>query len=541
MMKPLVLTAENFSDTQEELERRLSSLNIEKKDSLRAQLLVEEIFWRMVNSGNAAQVEVRPIKNFFGKVQIRLTAAGAPYNPLVEVSDWSEDDEDEDYFRMMILKANRQRLNWICEQNLNVVTIDVRGDGNGQLRLTVEGIVIGVVCGVVMKEFLSPEAIALVNDNLIAPIQTMFMNALKMVIAPVIFFSVMSGINSMGADAGVGKVGSKLIGLYLTTSVVASVVGLLIAWLVFSGEVPQIGAIPSSGGEVTNYEFSLIQFVVDIIPRNLVSPVVDGNMLQIIFLAVLFGVCLNALGDKVRLLQEIVGNCNEFFMKVVGVIIVFVPFIAFFAMVTLVVETGVDTVLMVGKLIAGQLVGSGAMLCVYMMLILFIGKLSPLPFLKKIPAMWPVPFATSSSAVTMPLTMKFCTEKLGVSPKTASFSIPVGTTVNMDGNCIYMPVAVIMFLKMYGVDVDWNTILIIFAMTVSLSVGTPAVPNAAVICILTITSMFGVPGDIAGVLFCTSVICDRIVTCFNVTGDVAASVTLARTENLLDDKIYFRG
>ncbi len=540
MMKPLVLTAENFSDTQEELERRLSSLNVEKKDSLRAQLLVEEIFWRMVNSGNAAQVEVRPIKNFFGKVQIRLTAEGAPYNPLVEVSDWDENEEDENYFRMMILKANRQRLNWICEQNLNVVTIDVRGDGNGQLRLTVAGIVVGVVCGVVMKEFLSPEAIALVNDNLIAPIQTMFMNALKMVIAPVIFFSVMSGINSMGADAGVGKVGSKLIGLYLTTSVVASVVGLLIAWLVFSGEVPQIGAIPSSGGEVTSYEFSLIQFVVDIIPRNLVSPVVDGNMLQIIFLAVLFGVCLNALGDKVRLLQEIVGNCNEFFMKVVGVIIVFVPLIAFFAMVTLVVETGIDTVLMVGKLIAGQLVGSGAMLCVYMMLILFIGKLSPLPFLKKIPAMWPVPFATSSSAVTMPLTMKFCTEKLGVSPKTASFSIPVGTTVNMDGNCIYMPVAVIMFLKMYGVDVDWNTILIIFAMTVSLSVGTPAVPNAAVICILTITSMFGVPGDIAGVLFCTSVICDRIVTCFNVTGDVAASVTLARTENLLDEKIYFR-
>ena len=538
-MKPLVLTAENFSATQEELERRLSSLNIEKKDSLRAQLLVEEIFWRTIKYGHAAQVKVQVTKNFFGKVQIRLTTEGAPYNPLVEASDWDEDEEDEDYFRMMILKANRHKLNWSHKQNLNVVTIDVRGESNRQLRLTVAGIVVGVVCGVVMKEFLSPEAIALVNDNLIAPIQTMFMNALKMVIAPVIFFSVMSGINSMGADAGVGKVGSKLIGLYLTTSVVASVVGLLIAWLVFSGEVPQIGAIPSSGGEVTSYEFSLIQFVVDIIPRNLVSPVADGNMLQIIFLAVLFGMCLNALGDKVRLLQEIVGNCNEFFMKVVGVIIVFVPLVVFFAMITLVVETGVDTVLMMGKLIAGQLVGCGAMLGIYALLISFVGKISPLPLLKNLPQIWAVPFATSSSAVAMPLTMKICADKLGISPKITSFSIPVGTTVNMDGGGIYFPAAAIMFLKMYGVDVDWNTILIIFAMTVSLSVGTPAVPNAAVICILTITATFGVPADIAGLLFCISTVCDRIVTCLNVTGDVAASVTLARTENLLDDKIYF--
>ena len=538
-MKPLVLTPENFSATHEELERRLSSLNIEKKDSLRAQLLVEEIFWRTIKYGHAAQVKVQVTKNFFGKVQIRLTTEGAPYNPLVEASDWDENEEDEDYFRMMILKANRHKLNWIRQQNLNVVTIDVRGESNRQLRLTVAGIVVGVVCGVVMKEFLSPEAIALVNDNAIEPIQTMFMNALKMIIAPMIFFSIISGITSMGAGAGVGKVGSKLMGLYLATSVIAAVVGLLVSTILFSGDVPQIGTIPSSDGEVSSYEFSLIQFIVGIIPKNLVSPVADGDMLQIIFLAVLFGSCLNVLGDKVRLLQELVGNCNEFFMKVVGVIIVFVPLVVFFAMITLVVETGVDTVLMMGKLIAGQLVGCGAMLGIYALLISFVGKISPLPLLKNLPQIWAVPFATSSSAVAMPLTMKFCTEKLGISPKITSFSIPVGTTVNMDGGGIYFPTAVIMFLKMYGVEVDMHAIIIICAMTVSLSVGAPAVPNAAVICILTITATFGVPADIAGLLFCIGTVCERVVTCLNVTGDVAASTVLARTENLLDDKIYF--
>jgi len=538
-MKALLLSEENFSATQEEIDSQLTDLKIAQKDILRSELLVEEIFWRAIENGHAEQMKVQVTKNFFGKVQIRLTTEGAPYNPLVEVSDWDADGENEDYFRMVILKANRQKLNWSHKQNLNVVTIDVRGESNKQLKLTLAGIVGGLICGGVMKEFLSPETIALVNDNAITPIQTMFMNALKMVIAPVIFFSIISGITSMGAGAGVGKIGSKLIGLYLTTSAVAAVFGLLVSWFIFSGEVPQIGTIPSSGGEVKSYEFSLIQFIVGIIPKNLVSPIADGDMLQTVFLAVLFGICLNALGDKVRLLQEFVGNCNEFFMKVVGVIIQFVPLIAFFAMITLVVETGVDTVLMMGKLIVGQLIGCGTMLGVYALLINFVGKISPLPFLKRIPEIWAVPFATSSSAVAMPLTMKFCADKLGISPKITSFSIPVGTTVNMDGCGIYLPTAAIMFLKMYGVEVDMHAIIIICVMTVSLSVGAPAVPNVAVICILTITATFGVPADIAGLLFCIGTVCERVVTCLNVTGDVAASAVLARTENLLDEKIYF--
>ena len=538
-MKSFYLNAENFPEMHDRLESQLSQLKIEQKDILRAELLVEEIFWRMIKFGHAAQVKVQVVKNFFGKVQIRLTTEGAPYNPLVEVSDWEEDGEDEDYFRMMILKANRQKLNRSYKNNCNVVTVDVCGETNNRLRLTVACIVIGIVCGVLMKEFLSPETIAFVNENVIAPIRTMFLNALNMVIAPMIFFSIISGITSMGTGAGVGKVGSKLMGLYLVTSAFASLIGLLTAMILFSGEVPQIGTIPSSG-EVGSYEFSMIQFIVGIIPNNLVKPVADGNMLQIVFLAVLFGSCLNALGDKAQFLQETVINCNEFFMKVVGMIIKFVPLIVFFAMITLVVDMGVDTVLMMGKLIVGQLLGCGIMLGVYALLINFVGKISPLPFLKKIPEIWAVPFATSSSAVTMPLTMKLCTDKLGVSPKITSFSIPIGTTVNMDGGGIYFPTAIIMFLKMYGVEVDMHAIIIVFAMTVSLSVGAPAVPNAAVICILTVTALFGVPAEIAGLLFCIGTVGERVVTCLNVTGDVAASTVLARTENLLDEKIYFK-
>lgn len=522
---------------QTDLERELSRLNVTEKDTLRAQLLLEEISLRMLNQGHAAQVSVHVDKKFFGKVQIRLTAEGTPYNPLIEVADWTDDDVN--YYTMMILKAHRHRLNFICKNNRNTVTINVRGETNRQLWLLVAAIVGGLLCGFVMKTTLSPESIALINDNIITPISTMFLHALSMVIAPVIFFSILSGITSIGNSAGVGKLGTKLIGLYIFTSAVASIVGLSTAWLLFSGEIPQIGTISVANAEVSTYDFSLIKFIVDIVPADLVSPIVDGNMIQIIFIAVLFGSCLNALGDKVHHLQDIIGNLNEFFMNVVGVIVIFVPLIAFFAMVDLVVETGIDTVLMMGSAIAGELLAIGAMLGVYMLIILFIGKLSPVPFLKKIPSLMPTPFATSSSAVTMPITMKFCADKLGVSPKITSFSIPIGTTINMDGTCVYMSIVTIMFIRAYGIAIDLNTMLLILAMTVSISIGAPAVPNSGVICILTVTATFGVPSEIAGVLFCISAIGDRIGTCLNVAGDTAATLTLARTENLVDEKIYF--
>lgn len=536
-MKSLALTAENLSEVQTDLERQLASLNVAEKDILRTQLLVEEISLRLLNQGHATQVTVRVVKQFFGEIQLHMTAEGNPYNPLVEVADWTEDDAE--YYAMMILKAHRHRLHWSHKNNRNVVTVNVHGETNRQMWLLVAAIVGGLLCGVVMKNALSPEIITLINANIITPIQTMFLNALCMIIAPVIFFSIISGIVGMGKGAGVGRVGAKLIGLYMCTTAFASIVGLIVAQIVFSGEVPQIGTINTAEAEVSTYDFSAIKFIVDIIPNDLVSPIVDGNMLQIIFIAVLFGSCLNAAGDKVQLLQEIVANCNEFFMRVVNVIVLFVPLIAFFAMVNLVVGMGVETLLMMGKLIGGQLIGSGAMLGVYMLIIFSIGKLSPVPFLKEIPSIWLTPFATSSSAVSMPLTMDACIKRLGVSPKITSFSIPVGTTINMNGDCLYMPVAVIMFMKMYGVDVDFSAMAIIFAMTVAICAGAPAIPNVGVICILTVTETFGVPSEIAGLLFCIDAISDRICTCVNVTGNTAATLTLARTENLVDEKIYF--
>lgn len=535
MSKFLLLNRENLPATQSEVERQLSSLKIKERDILRAQLLLEELFLRMANHADIEQAKVQVVKNFFGKVQIQIIGEGSSCNPLLEVTDY--DEETEDYYRAMILKANRKQLSWFRKQNNNVITIDIRGESNRQLWMTLAGMVVGLVCGFFMKGFFSPETISVFSDDIMSPINTMFFHALSLIIAPVIFFSIISGITNIGAGANVGKIGAKLVGLYLCTTIISALVTLPIATFLFKDNVPQVGAI-GNGDAIQTVDFSWIKFITDIIPSNLVSPIVDGNLIQIIFIAVLVGISVNALADKAHPFKELLDILNAVFMKIMLLIIFFVPLIAFFAMINLVLKMGLDMLQMMFKIIIGLLLGGGAMLCVYMLIIFFVGKISPIPFLKKIPSLWPIPLATSSSNVTMPFTMDLCTKRLGISPKISSFSIPIGATINMDGGCVYLPVAVIMLLKMYGIDVTFDMLTIIFAMTVSLSIGTPGVPNAGVVCIITVAAMFGVPSDLAGFLFCIDTICDRIVTCHNVTGDVAATITLASTENMLDKKIY---
>ncbi len=538
-MKAFHLDAENFADMQTKLEPQLEQLKIKQKDILDAELLVEEIFWRMVNKGKAAQVKVQVVKRLFGKVQVQMTAEGAPYSPLIELSDWDEDTDDEDYFSMMILKANRQKMNWLRKNNLNVITINVRSESNLQTVLTVAGIFGGLICGVLMREFLSPEAEAFICETIIRPPETMFLNALSLLIAPVIFFSVASGIIGMNAGANVGRIGSKLIGLYLCTSVLASIVGLSVAEFLFGNGVPQIGTIPTDAA-VESYEFSMIKFIVDLIPADFVRPIAEGKILQIIFIAIFFGISINALGNKVAPLKELVGNLNDVFAKMMSMVMFFVPLIAFFAMTILALELEAEAVMIISKLIIVQLVAAPVLFGVFLIFIGRVGKISFKPFAKKGLALLPPAFATSSTSAVMSQMMNLCTGKLGVSPKISSFAVPLGASgLNCAGAMIYIITVCVMLLKMYGVELDLQTCALFAVLSVPITVSTPMVPAASVICIVTIAACFGVPNDVAALIFCLDALSDRIATCMNVLSNMTATTTLARTENLLDEKIYF--
>ena len=528
------LNTENFSEMHRRLGSQLSQLKIEYQNILRTKLLVEEIFLRMIKNGQAAQVDVKIKKNFFGKVQVKMTTEGFAYNPLVEVSDWQDNDEDENYFSMMILSAHRENLNWQHRQNLNVVTIIVQSKSTGENFLTITCIVGGIVCGAVMKEIFLPETILFVKEDFIAPTQTMFLNALNLLIAPVIFFSIVSGVTGISASTGTSKIGLKLICCSLGLIMISVCCSYAVAWIFFGSGVPQIIGLPAAQISAETKTFSLIQFIVDIIPDDFVSPVAEGKILQIIFVAVFFGTALSSLGDKVTHLKELLDDLNNIFIKMLSLLMFFMPPIVFLAMMNFAFDTAAETVKLISQLLVGEIIVAALMFGCFLIFIRQFGKISPRPFLKKVPKLLPPAFATSSSSALMPSMMELCTNKLGVAPKISSFTVPLSVTFNTAGSLICIIMASVMFLRMYGVEVGLYDLVMISFLAMMFSFGAPDF-----ISVITIINHFGLPMEIATLLFCIEALSDRIGTCVNVLSNMTATLTLARTENLLDDKIYF--
>lgn len=536
MQKKFLLNQENFSEVIQEIHEEILKTSATKKEVLRADLLLEETFMRLTKIGNTSAAEIK-IQQRFGDVSIKIEADGEEYNPLVEITDF--DEEDEDYYRTLILKANRAKMNYIRKNRKNIVTIYVHDSSNKQIYYTLFGMVAGIIFGLFMKEFFSQEIISAFDSTVVKSFRTMFLNALNMMIAPVIFFSVISGVTSITNAADVGRIGGKLISCYITTTIIASALSIALACFMFSGDIPQLGTVENSNGGETQ-SFSLLAMIVGLVPKNLIDPIVKGEMLQIIFVAVIFGICINKLGDKVKLLHEIIETMNAFCLRMIVMIVSVIPVIVFLAMSSLMFKVGLDSILFLSELIFGQLFGSFIMVGIYALMIMFIGKISPVPFLKKIPSFIPIPLSTSSSNASMPFSMKFCTEKLGISPKLSSFSIPIGATVNMDGGCFYLSIASIMLAKMYGVEMDFNVLFTIFLTVVALSIGAPGVPGGAFVCLASIVVALGLPVDATAVILGIDPICSMMRTALNTVGDIAMTSALAKTENLMDTEIYFK-
>lgn len=528
------LRKENFSEVTSQVHDELVKMKISGKEVGRADLLLEENFMRMNEIGGLEEVEVK-IKKKFGDVTLQLESKGSAYNPLVEITDF--DEEDEDYFRTMILKANRSKMSYNFRAGKNILVIQVHHGGNKQIYYTLGGMFFGIIFGLLITNFCSADLITTIDKGFIKSIRTMFLNALNMMLVPVIFFSVISGITSVSNAADIGRIGGKLMSFYTLTTIIASALSVLIGYFMFSGGVPQIGTADTTSATASE-KISVIDTIVALIPNNLIVPIEEGEMLQIIFLAVVFGICIIKLGDQVKLLHEIIEEMNKFCLKMIGMIVSFIPIVAFVSMASLVINVGMDSVLMLGGLIFGQLFGSVLMVGVYLTLLVIFGKVSPLPFLKKIGSYISVPFSTSSSNAAMPFTMKFCTEKIGVDPKLSSFSIPVGATVNMDGGCLYLSIASIMLAGMYGLDLNTDVLFTIFITVIALSIGAPGVPGGAFVCLASIVVALGLPKEATAVVLGIDPICSMLRSALNSTGDIAVTSALAGNEKLLDKDIY---
>ena len=526
------LTKDHFGDTVTAIGNALKKLGVSDQEAKTAKQLVEHIYSLQLSKRPEVCDKVK-LRKRFGDISLRLETKGDEYNPLQLLEEWQEDDPD--YERTIVLKSKKEQLSYAHKNGLNIVTIRVHEAGNKQIRYTLFAMVLGILAGAVLESMVSPETIEMLNKNVVNSIRTMFLNSLNMMIAPVVFFSIIAGLTSISNASDIGRIGGKLVGTYMCTTVIATVLSIAIGLFMFHGGVPQMGTISGSGGGVS---VSLLDMIVKVVPENLIAPIVNRDMLQVIFVSVLFGITINMLGEKAQLLKDFTETANTFCLRVITLLAQFIPLIAFLSMMALMFTVGVDSLWLLGKVLIGQFIGSIAMIGVYSTVMVLMGKISPVPFLKKIGGFVPVAISMGSSSAAMPFTMNFCTEKMGVSPRLSSFSIPLGATVNMDGGCFYFSIQAILLAKMYGVEMTPAFVWALFVTVVALSIGAPGVPGGSFVCLTSIIVSFGVPVEAAAIVLGIDPLTSMFRTTINTIGDIAVTTALSKNEGMMDETVY---
>lgn len=521
----------------------LLKLGIGKRLILKTELMTEETVMQFLRFASPqAKLHIR-IKRFLGDTSVILTMQGDEFDPFAEeIQDSDQDDEiSENTIRAILLRSYGEAFKYSHRNKVNTVRILTGKSEQKSLRNTLIALVLGTIFGLIAKLAMPESAANTVCSDLLEPIKTMFMNALKIIIAPVVFFSIASCISQFKNIAELGRIGIKIMGIYLLTSVLAIVIGITTAQLLQPGE-PGFALTQSASDAAaavdTDIDTSIKTIIINIVPSNFLKPFLESNTLQIIFLAVICGIAVGMTGEHTTRLRSLFDSLNSLFLTVTTIISKFIPLAVFCSLSLLIVNMSGSSILTVLSGAGVQILSIVEMLCVYGILILIIARINPLTFFKKAKEGMFTSFALSSSSAAMPTNMRVCTDKLGISPKICSFSIPLGATINMDGTCIYLSVIGLFLARAYGVEITMSTLLTTGLTIMLLSLGAPGVPGSALVCLGVVLKAMNVPVEAMGLIIAINPIMDMFDTMSNTTGDMAAALIVAKNEKLLDEKVY---
>ena len=365
---------------------------------------------------------------------------------------------------------------------------------------------------------------------------SIFINLLKMLIVPLVFFSLVSGISSLSSLTSLGNITIKTISLYLGTTAIAVSISLLVASIFkpgagYSSNIAAPEKLPEGQ--------SVYSTILDIFPSNIIEAMANNQMLAIVFFSILFGLALNKTNHLTGNLSESFERLNTVFMQLVLMIMSYAPIGVFCLIGKFVITDGLDifqeavmyVVLLISVLIFHAIV-------TYSIFLKIFTNLNPIVFFKKMKETAIFAFSTSSSAATIPVTLKTVTTDLGVNKNIGSFVIPVGATINMDGTAIMQGMATVFIAQMSGIDLSIFQYVQVVLLAVVASIGAAAVPSAGTITLVIILQQFGLPLEAIGIILAVDRILDMIRTSVNVTGDATVACIVAQSEEMLDKTVF---
>ena len=393
------------------------------------------------------------------------------------------------------------------------------------------GLFLGVLAGIYLKEYAEDMKV----------LGKVFINLIKMVVAPLIFLALVSGITSLSGAGSAARIGLKGVAIYLSTSFLAVSLGLIAANIFNPGL--GVNLDPSSFTEAASSTANLTppdmkQFFMDLIPTNMIRMFTEDHYIQIVLFSIFTGIVINLLGAKGHHSREVLHGFSAVVFKMIELIVRLAPLAVFGFIAWMVGTQGVDSIKILIGLVICFLAACLAQMVIFGVLIKLFGKLSPLTFFKKMGEVQLLAFSTSSSKATLATAMHHVENKLGVSKQTTNFMMPLGASMNMDGTAIYLGICAVFFAQIFGVHLAVHDyVVLMFTCTLG-SIGAAGIPSGSIIFMGMVLHSVGLPLEGIGILLGIDRLLDMVRTTVNITGDAAITLIVDSTEGTLDKQVY---
>ena len=391
------------------------------------------------------------------------------------------------------------------------------------------GFALGIILGLIFGE----------KVTVIKPLGDIFLTLIKMIVVPLVFCSITSGVASIGDINKLKRIGSKTLIYFVVATMLAGIIGIVIAQLVQPGSGVELNMIQANSKYEAKEMPTLAKTLLDMLPSNPIKALVDGNLMQIIVFSLFLGVSLTLLGEKGKKAIELFDIGTEAMYKMTAIVMDFSPIGVAALMACSIGEYGLKIFGPLGKFILTDYLGLLAViLLLYVPMLKFIAKIPLGYFFKKVLQIWLVTASTTSSSGTLPVTISVTKKKFGVSDELAEFILPLGATMNMNGAVVYYSAAVMFVSQIYGVTMDLSQQVLIIILATIISIGSPGIPGGGIVMTIMLLTTMGLPMEIVGMIAGIYRIIDMGHTTLNVTGDVITSLCIGRSENAIDDSVY---
>jgi Na+/H+-dicarboxylate symporter len=411
-------------------------------------------------------------------------------------------------------------------------------------------VLIGLIAGIVFGYLGNKNYIDVEIVKSFKILGTIFMNLIKMVIIPLIIFALLSGITSINGEGNFTRVAVKGFSAYILTAMFAVIIGIVAGKIMEPGKGIDLTQMVAESQSKNSADFQKVssitqnkktasEFILDLIPTNPFKSIVEEKYLQIIVFVIFIGLIINLIGDKAKPIKELISSFAQVFFRSIEIIIKLAPLGVFGYMSYSIAEQGIEVLQSLGKLAITVLLACLVQYIIFGILIAVFGKMSPLPFYKKILFTQGLAFSTSSSKATLPTAMNQLQEKMGVSKTNSNFLMPLGVCINMDGTAIYLGICSLFFAQSYGIELYFHHYLMLVLTCTLGSIGAAGIPSGSIIFMSMVLGSIGIPSEGIAVILGIDRVLDMVRTTINITGDSAITLIVDKTEGGVNEHIYY--